>query len=369
MLAGFSCMAAIGMSAIGSADQMRRFWSETLQSTAEWATAPWAEAKRSIVSEWLRTKAATEAPPTRLGALAQPQLAVAGIEHAATAPSASVHLVPAAALAQAEAELAALQARVQWFEARADATDRILQHLRTRLDHVAEATLQRVPIGWAMPTAEVALGRMPNNFSLPAILLPHPVPLTGGLSGRPPTLAPTPVDGFVPPEANVPPEVAIGRHRTAQVERAHVETVPSMHLAPGARLANEDGSSRACARAATELAVPVVLQFGRNQSDLDAAQADRVGRLAAFASQCPALRFNIKSFTDNRGSGAANLDMSRHRANRVLAALISESAAGTIMKPQVKVEVHGATAPIASNATENGRNQNRRVEITAQLLQ
>jgi outer membrane protein OmpA-like peptidoglycan-associated protein len=63
--------------------------------------------------------------------------------------------------------------------------------------------------------------------------------------------------------------------------------------------------------------------------------------------------------TDNTGSAAYNYDLSQRRAASVAAVLRNSGVAGS----RLQIVGRGFDQPIASNATAQGRAQNRRVEI------
>jgi len=67
----------------------------------------------------------------------------------------------------------------------------------------------------------------------------------------------------------------------------------------------------------------------------------------------------IVGFTDSQGTAAANLALSKRRAEAV-AAILRESGAGG----SLRTDGRGAADPVADNATAEGRAKNRRVEIT-----
>jgi formate transporter len=124
-----------------------------------------------------------------------------------------------------------------------------------------------------------------------------------------------------------------------------------------------------CRAAAQQMSAAVVLRFAPYQKDLDAGNSARLAQIANWAEACPALQFTVRSLTDNRGSQTANLALSRRRAQLVLAALFNEGAGLALAQRRIKLEALGATAPVASNDTEDGRKQNRRVEIVARLVE
>lgn len=68
---------------------------------------------------------------------------------------------------------------------------------------------------------------------------------------------------------------------------------------------------------------------------------------------------DVRGYTDSTGSAAHNLDLSQRRALSVANYLNSQGVDGR----RVSVVGYGQSNPIASNATAEGRSQNRRVEI------
>jgi outer membrane protein OmpA-like peptidoglycan-associated protein len=67
----------------------------------------------------------------------------------------------------------------------------------------------------------------------------------------------------------------------------------------------------------------------------------------------------IEVFTDGIGGADANLRLSQRRAEALLAWLTEEGVSAT----RLRALARGATAPIASDDTPEGRRQNRRVEF------
>ena len=71
------------------------------------------------------------------------------------------------------------------------------------------------------------------------------------------------------------------------------------------------------------------------------------------------MRVTVEAHTDNQGSAASNLELSRKRALAVARFLVAEGIAGERLRPQA----YGESRPAESNATADGRRKNRRVEI------
>ena len=83
---------------------------------------------------------------------------------------------------------------------------------------------------------------------------------------------------------------------------------------------------------------------------------DKVAELLAKKN----ITLKLAGHTDNVGSESANLKLSKDRAESVKAYLVSKGANPS----RIEATGYGETQPIASNKTEVGRQQNRRVEFT-----
>ena len=72
--------------------------------------------------------------------------------------------------------------------------------------------------------------------------------------------------------------------------------------------------------------------------------------------------FHLKlaGYTDNVGSVAANLKLSRARAEAVKTYLATQG----VDPAKIEAEGYGKSNPIATNATAEGRQTNRRVEFS-----
>jgi outer membrane protein OmpA-like peptidoglycan-associated protein len=99
--------------------------------------------------------------------------------------------------------------------------------------------------------------------------------------------------------------------------------------------------------------------FAVGKSDLQAAAAERLDKLAIFMHRYVDRRLTIEGHTDAQGTAENNLALSQRRAEAVKAYLISQSVAAERMETIGK----GMDVPVADNSTPEGRQQNRRVEI------
>jgi outer membrane protein OmpA-like peptidoglycan-associated protein len=85
----------------------------------------------------------------------------------------------------------------------------------------------------------------------------------------------------------------------------------------------------------------------------------RIASVAQTLLRYPESRVVVRGHTDATGSAARNQDLSDARADAVRDALVAEGV------PDARIEAVGLGSqfPVASNATDAGRRQNRRVEI------
>jgi outer membrane protein OmpA-like peptidoglycan-associated protein len=99
--------------------------------------------------------------------------------------------------------------------------------------------------------------------------------------------------------------------------------------------------------------------FDSGKSTLQPGAYDRLAQLARTLNNYPKSHVKITGHTDNQGDDDYNLRLSEERADRVRDALIHEGVAAS----RLSAYGMGEARPLASNATEAGRQQNRRVEI------
>jgi OOP family OmpA-OmpF porin len=104
------------------------------------------------------------------------------------------------------------------------------------------------------------------------------------------------------------------------------------------------------------------IYFDTNKAALKPESAQAVGEIVQMLEADPALKVFVVGHTDTVGTVAANLTLSEARAASVVAALTREGIAAT----RLQAFGNGPFAPVATNATEAGRAQNRRVELVRQ---
>jgi outer membrane protein OmpA-like peptidoglycan-associated protein len=85
----------------------------------------------------------------------------------------------------------------------------------------------------------------------------------------------------------------------------------------------------------------------------------QLNRLADYMRDSPKTRIVVEGYTDNRGSADYNQELSEQRAQSVATALTTQG----VDADRVQTVGRGKEFPVASNATADGRQQNRRVDI------
>lgn len=99
--------------------------------------------------------------------------------------------------------------------------------------------------------------------------------------------------------------------------------------------------------------------FGFDKATLKPGGKRAVDNLYKFMKEYPDRRVMIEGFTDNVGSAQYNKELSKRRANAVRKALMEKG----IRSMRIQIRGYGEQYPVASNNTEAGRQQNRRVEV------
>jgi outer membrane protein OmpA-like peptidoglycan-associated protein len=99
--------------------------------------------------------------------------------------------------------------------------------------------------------------------------------------------------------------------------------------------------------------------FDTGRAELKAGAFSTLDRLATFLRQNPERTVAIEGHTDSVGSDSFNQSLSERRAQAVRVALTSRG----IDSGRVTAAGMGETKPVANNATAEGRQRNRRVEV------
>lgn len=174
--------------------------------------------------------------------------------------------------------------------------------------------------------------------------------LTATPSGQPP-VATAPAATVAPPPAPSPLTGA------DEAENRPGAAPPAASANPAPAAPDEDPVARLTAEGHAALDD---LAFASGSADLAAGNFASLAALARWLARNPDARITLVGHTDAEGSLAANIALSKRRAESVRARLIESHGAASA---QISAEGAGYLAPRASNLTEEGRHKNRRVEV------
>ncbi|HET6226278.1 MAG TPA: OmpA family protein [Bacteroidia bacterium] len=102
------------------------------------------------------------------------------------------------------------------------------------------------------------------------------------------------------------------------------------------------------------------IQFETGKSELLPKAYPDLNELIFYLRKNPSAKILITGHTDNEGNATDNLKLSYDRAQAVMSYLLSNE----INEKQIFIEGKGDQFPIDSNNTEQGREKNRRVEVS-----
>lgn len=108
------------------------------------------------------------------------------------------------------------------------------------------------------------------------------------------------------------------------------------------------------------LTMPGNITFAHDDATLNSAFLGSLNQLAATMKQYGETTIVIAGHTDSTGQAAYNQALSERRAAAVRNYLVSQGVSAS----RIQTVGYGMRQPVATNATEAGRAQNRRVELT-----
>lgn len=166
-------------------------------------------------------------------------------------------------------------------------------------------------------------------------------------------------------------KVYLDEKRLANVPNASFERSKVLHLAIDARSEEnpayisrirvaESRKSLYDDLAASGRVVTQGLLFDTGSDKLRPESAPTLRMIASMMEQHPELKVRIEGHTDNVGNAAANRALSEKRAAAVKASLVGEQK---VSGGRLDAKGLGDTKPAGSNATAEGRANNRRVEL------
>ena len=112
------------------------------------------------------------------------------------------------------------------------------------------------------------------------------------------------------------------------------------------------------AKAGTQIVMNNIF-FATGKADLNMEASTDLNKLVKYMEDNPTVSLEIQGHTDNTGSVAINNRLSEDRAHSVMGYLMSRG----IEKGRLSAKGYGSSKPIDTNATNEGRSNNRRVEI------
>lgn len=103
------------------------------------------------------------------------------------------------------------------------------------------------------------------------------------------------------------------------------------------------------------------IHFDHDHSVIKPQYQNEVARTAEFLNQYPNIHAVIEGHTDSTGADNYNQKLSQRRANAVVQSLVGNYG---IDASRISAVGYGESRPVATNATPEGRYQNRRVIVT-----
>lgn len=101
------------------------------------------------------------------------------------------------------------------------------------------------------------------------------------------------------------------------------------------------------------------LTFDTGKATLQSSSSEQLQNIAAILKAYPKVRAKIGGYTDNTGNKQANLALSQYRATNVMHELVQRG----IAPARLEAKGYGEEHPVADNATEEGRQKNRRISL------
>ncbi|MBO9635447.1 MAG: OmpA family protein [Chitinophagaceae bacterium] len=99
--------------------------------------------------------------------------------------------------------------------------------------------------------------------------------------------------------------------------------------------------------------------FGFDKSDLTPSTENSLNKLVDILKQYPDTYIEVQGHTDSKGTAEYNMNLSQKRATSVANYLIKKGVSSS----RITTKGFGFTAPVATNDTDEGRAQNRRVNF------
>ncbi len=108
------------------------------------------------------------------------------------------------------------------------------------------------------------------------------------------------------------------------------------------------------------LVMPGNITFATNSASISPSFYGTLNKVAATLAEDNKTAIVVSGFTDNTGNDSINIPLSQSRAQSVVNYLVSQGVSSS----RLNAQGYGSAQPIGSNATPEGRQQNRRVELS-----
>lgn len=125
---------------------------------------------------------------------------------------------------------------------------------------------------------------------------------------------------------------------------------------PEGALVEKDGCAKELTR---EIKETLYVEFEHDKTEVLPSFYPQIKSLAKTLREYPTSRILLEGHTDSTGPSSYNQKLSKSRAGAVMKVLIDEFG---ISPDRIRTTGMGESQPVATNDTENGRAQNRRVE-------
>jgi OOP family OmpA-OmpF porin len=112
------------------------------------------------------------------------------------------------------------------------------------------------------------------------------------------------------------------------------------------------------APASKEVSIGLLVEFDTGMAIVKPKYNNEIKKVADFMKEYPDANAVIEGHTDNVGKEAANIKLSQRRADSIKTYLVKKFG---IDSSRIKTIGYGLDKPVASNATKEGRQKNRRV--------
>ncbi len=160
-------------------------------------------------------------------------------------------------------------------------------------------------------------------------------------------------------------EMELGATAAALLMQQHQieqERMARMEAEDQARAAEEAAGKAEGAAAAVSVPIDGPVFFASGQSELLPSGRRRLSDVADALAQEPGRTVVLEGHADASGPAGSNMDLSRARAESARQFLVGRG----VPQQSIRVVAKGESEPVATNATPEGRANNRRVEVVSE---